>query len=87
VACRPIVKSSACFYQILILHLFVFRKTYHRSDKPANFSNYYFYCRTAEEANGILHGGVNAHYMYIFNSKEKKYLILITVNLHFVSQF
>jgi len=34
------------------------QETYHRSDKPANFSNYSFCCRTAEEVNGILHGGV-----------------------------
>ena len=34
------------------------QETYHRSDKPANFSNYSFYCKTAEEVNGILHGGV-----------------------------
>jgi len=30
----------------------------HLADKPANFSNYSFYCRTAEEVNGIHHGGV-----------------------------
>ena len=34
------------------------QETYHRSDKLANFSNYSFYCRTADEVNGILHGGV-----------------------------
>ena len=34
------------------------QETYHRSDKPANFSNHSFYCRTAEEVNSILHGGV-----------------------------
>ena len=34
------------------------QKTYHRSDKPANFSKYFLSCRTADEVNGILHGGV-----------------------------
>ena len=34
------------------------QEAYHRSDKPANFSSYSFYCRIAEEVNGILRGGV-----------------------------
>jgi len=34
------------------------QETFHKSDEPANFNNYSFYCISAKEVNSISHGGV-----------------------------